>query len=241
MIRVIYKGQIVDPILLTDFNNTTPGLAKNLNVSQCGSNIYFYTNYTVSFVVTEDIDCVITVEVTDTIQLTTHFAMNISDFFNSNTSVTNFINNLCALLNIVDTSRVKIVGVFSGSTTITTTVTDSINSTTNSTDPSLSSINSTLNTIISNGTFSANMSKITGFGTVIGVTSVYSVINPTNSSSGSDANGPQNANGMSSSSSKVGLIVGVATAGVVLVIGALVTFVYCARRRGKVTEKIVSN
>ena len=59
MIRVLYKGQIVDPILLTDFNNTTPGLSKNLNVSQCGSHIYFFTNYTVSFVVTEDIDCTI--------------------------------------------------------------------------------------------------------------------------------------------------------------------------------------
>jgi hypothetical protein len=53
MIRVVdINGNIIAPILLTDYNNTNPGLATSLNTSQCGSNIYFYTNYTIEFVVT---------------------------------------------------------------------------------------------------------------------------------------------------------------------------------------------
>jgi hypothetical protein len=61
MIRVVQNGLIIDPILLTDFNNTTPGVSQNMNVSKCGSNIFFYNNNTISFVVTEDLDCVLSV------------------------------------------------------------------------------------------------------------------------------------------------------------------------------------
>lgn len=43
--------------------------------------------------------------------------MNASDFF-TDTVMSNFIDNLCALLGIVDQSRVKIVGVHSGSAII---------------------------------------------------------------------------------------------------------------------------
>lgn len=117
-IRLSYKNAIVDPILLTDLSNTASGLKENINTSQCGSHAYFFTNYTITFVVTEAIDCLVTIELTESIQLTTHFSMDIADFFNSANPITNFINNLCALLNIVDTSRVKVVGVFSGSTTV---------------------------------------------------------------------------------------------------------------------------
>jgi hypothetical protein len=60
-IRIVYNNQIVTPILLTDINYTTPGLTKQVNVSQCGSNIYFYNNYTITFIVTEAIDCLVTV------------------------------------------------------------------------------------------------------------------------------------------------------------------------------------
>ena len=121
-----------------------------------------------------------TIELTESIQLTTHFEMNISDFFASNTSVTNFINNLCALLNIVDTSRVKVVGVHSGSTAVTavvgtstsTTVTAANGTVVNNTDPPLSTIASTLTTMISTGTFTTTMSTV-GFGNVLKTTSVY--------------------------------------------------------------------
>lgn len=52
-IRLRYKNRIVDPILLTDVNHTTSGLREHPNVSICGSYAYLYTNYTISFVVTE--------------------------------------------------------------------------------------------------------------------------------------------------------------------------------------------
>ncbi len=41
------NGEIINPILLTDINNTTPGLFKALNKSSCGDNIYFYKNQTI--------------------------------------------------------------------------------------------------------------------------------------------------------------------------------------------------
>lgn len=40
--------------------------------------------------------------------------MNIDDFFRDD-GVTKFINRMCALLSINDTSRVKIVGIYTGS------------------------------------------------------------------------------------------------------------------------------
>ena len=171
-IRVKLNNQIVDPILLTDYNNTAAGTMKDLNTSQCGSNIYYYTNRTISFVVTSQVDCLITVEVTESVQLTTHFAADISTFFNSNSSITNFINNLCALLQITDTSRVKIVGVFNGSTTITTSITPPTNSSGTGAATDLSIINTIINSASSSGTLSSGLSGI-GLGSVLGVTAVY--------------------------------------------------------------------
>jgi len=45
--------------------------------------------------------------------------MPITDFFKDD-GVTRFINRMCALLKINDTSRVKVVGVYSGSTIVQT-------------------------------------------------------------------------------------------------------------------------
>lgn len=50
--------------------------------------------------------------------MTARFAMNIDDFFRDD-GVTKFINRMCALLSINDTSRVKIVGVYTGSVQVT--------------------------------------------------------------------------------------------------------------------------
>jgi hypothetical protein len=77
------------------------------------------------------------------------------------------INNLCAFLNIVDTSRVKIVGVFSGSTTITPSIDP------NFTDPSLPAISNLLSSNISSGSFASNMSDILGFASLIGASTIY--------------------------------------------------------------------
>jgi len=46
-IRAEVNGAIQPPILLTD-----SGLKRTLNTSLCGDNVYFYTNYTIHFVVT---------------------------------------------------------------------------------------------------------------------------------------------------------------------------------------------
>lgn len=141
MIQVKVNGVVRDPILLTD-----GGLKRNLNTSLCGDNVYFYTNYTTNFVVTEDVNCLVEVLLTDNVQLTTHFAMNVNDFF-SNSVLSSFISNLCALIGIKDTSRVKVVGVVSGSVIVTTTIlpaTDNSTGNGTSTDPSLTQIQATL-------------------------------------------------------------------------------------------------
>lgn len=58
--------------------------------------------------------------------------MDIFTFFNSD-GVTKFIDRVCAFLNIVDTSRVKVVGVSSGSTNILAVITPAVNNNTDST------------------------------------------------------------------------------------------------------------
>lgn len=83
----------------------------------CGSNKFFYKNYTIHFVVTGDADCEVRVQLTNSIQLTSRFSMDINDFF-SNNGQTLFIDRMCALLQINDTSRLKIVGVYNGSVTV---------------------------------------------------------------------------------------------------------------------------
>jgi hypothetical protein len=47
--------------------------------------------------------------------------MNIDDFYKDD-GITKFVNRMCALLNIVDTSRVKVVGVYNGSVTVITAI-----------------------------------------------------------------------------------------------------------------------
>ena len=94
--------------------------------------------------------------------------------------MTNFITNLCALLNIVDTSRIKIVGVHSGSTAVTSVITPSIGTSTNntnstnstSTGPSLATISTNLNNHINSGYF-ANVSGSALGTTVLQVQSSY--------------------------------------------------------------------
>lgn len=54
------------------------------------------------------------VSLTNSIQLTARFAMDINDFFTVDGETT-FVDRLCALLLIEDRSRVKIVGVYQGS------------------------------------------------------------------------------------------------------------------------------
>ena len=119
----------------------------------------------------------ITLELVETVQLTTHFAMDPSQFF-TNTVMSSFIDNLCALLGVTDTSRVKIVGVYTGSTIVKTMILppNTNNSTDNSTDnstnssafsnalePTLAQVQVTLANLIQNGTYSGSMLNATGY------------------------------------------------------------------------------
>ena len=131
-----------------------------MNTSLCGSNKFFYKNYTIHFVVTGDPNCKVRVTLTNSIQLTARFAMNIDDFFRDD-GVTRFINRMCALLSINDTSRVKVVGVYAGSVNVITHILpapvpiDSSTSTTSNTQQvaDLSTLATQLNTAIESGTF----------------------------------------------------------------------------------------
>lgn len=176
--------------------------------------------------VTEEPTCIVQIELTESVQLTTHFSMDINDFFNSNSTITNFINNLCALLNIVDTSRVKVVGVISGSTTVIVSISDS--SSTSPTEPSVALVSSSISTIISSGSYASAMSSI-GLGTVLGASSVlYTLTDDV----------PSTEDGKKSN---VGLIAGVTAAGVILLVGVVVAVVCCLRRRAKVVEEVMSH
>lgn len=81
---------------------------------------------------TGDPNCKVRVSLTNSIQLTARFAMNIDDFFRDD-GVTKFINRMCALLSINDTSRVKIVGVYAGSVQLVSVIDPDVVSLVNST------------------------------------------------------------------------------------------------------------
>ena len=61
-------------------------------------------------------NCQVRVRLTSYIQLTTRLSIPIADFY-SNTGITTFITNICAFLKI-DTGRLKIVSIRSGSTIV---------------------------------------------------------------------------------------------------------------------------
>jgi hypothetical protein len=89
--------------------------------------------------------------------------MNIDDFFRDD-GVTKFINRMCALLNINDTSRVKVVGVYAGSVEVTTFIEPAATPLTDSTTvndasqaAAVAAIQSTITAAISDGSLSSVM------------------------------------------------------------------------------------
>ena len=114
-IEVSVRNQVVRPISLLDNYGEAP-----LDTSLCGSNKYFYKNYTIHFVITGN--CIVRVRLTNSIQLTLRFSMNINDFFNTN-GPTRLIDRMAAVFQIADQSRIKIVSVYSGSVFIVVSIT----------------------------------------------------------------------------------------------------------------------
>lgn len=74
MIEVQVNGVVVRPIPLT-INNTP------IDVTVCGSNKFFYQNYTILFAVTGKSNCQVRISLTNSIQLTLRFAMSIDSFY----------------------------------------------------------------------------------------------------------------------------------------------------------------
>jgi hypothetical protein len=227
MIQVKNNGVTISPILQTDYKGNS-GIATSLDTTKCGSNTYFYTNYTVNFVVTEDPACLLTISLSETLQLTTHFSMDINTFFSNPGYLTDFITNLAALLNVTDTSRIKVVGVLSGSTTIATILLPATGSSPAS-DPSVAAAAASFSAAVSSG--AAYTAFPATFGTVTSISSLY--VAPAGSSSTPSST--------TSSSLNIGLIVGVSIAGFVLLVGIFITMIYCIRKRAKVVEEIRSS
>lgn len=75
-IRIQNKGVTIKPISLLDNNGENP-----IDNNTCGSNKFFYENYTVHFVITGDDDCLVRVSLTNSIQLTARFDMDINAFY----------------------------------------------------------------------------------------------------------------------------------------------------------------
>lgn len=111
-IRIQVGGRTIAPISLLDNNGEN-----DIDPSVCGSHKFFYKNYTVHFAVTGDANCKVRVSLVNSVQLTARFNMAYDDFFAMD-GITKFVNRMCALLGITDTSRVKVVGIAAGSTII---------------------------------------------------------------------------------------------------------------------------
>ena len=85
--------------------------------AQCGANKYYYRDKSIDFVITSDPACRPRLILTNSIQLTAKFNMDIDDFFQMD-GKTKFIDRMAAVLRINDRSRIKIVGMFRGSVLI---------------------------------------------------------------------------------------------------------------------------
>lgn len=214
----------VRPISLLDNDGQTP-----LNTSQCGSNKFFYKNYTVHFVVTGDPACKVRVSLTNSIQLTARFAMNISSFYAMD-GVTLFINRMAALLQINDTSRIKVVGVYSGSVIVDTFIDEPAVPITSSTADnsatravSIAALNAQVNAAIASGALATGFAT-DGFGSLESVSATLVPITPStkdNSSTGT---------------SNTAMIIGIVLGATFIVCLAVVGSVCYMRKRAKIGQ-----
>lgn len=131
-ITVMIGRTPVDSILATSTEDVTN------RTSVCGANKYFYKNGTIAFIVTGDPACQVRVSLNSNVQITARLMVNINTFFD-NGGVATFVDRMCSFLNIT-TDRLKVVGVYEGSTVVDFAVTMPItttsdNSTTTTRDP----------------------------------------------------------------------------------------------------------
>jgi len=142
--------------------------------------------------------------------------MNISDFYTGN-ALTSFISRLTALLGINDMSRVKVVGVVSGSVIVTTSILPS--------DAANESTTAQVQSTLTNNQQGIIAGLASGVGPVITVSSSYHA-------------DPSIITQSDTKDSNIGLIVGVVVGAVI--VGVTVAFVFCyfLRKRAKIVEEI---
>ena len=167
-IRIFVNGQRQSPIITTDI--TASHLRRELNTSLCGDNIYFLKNSTIKIVVTSAQDCLITLSVADSIELSATFDITPSAFM-TDSVMNSYIDNIANLLSITDLSRIKIVGVHTGSTVVDTVIeADNFTNSTPNASPDISNMSDTLAASIADGSFASTMQANVG-STVLVVTS----------------------------------------------------------------------
>ena len=139
--------------------------------------------------------------------------MDINEFFNSGNKQTQFIDRLCAVLDIKDTSRVKIVGVYSGSTIVVTSIFPPATSSNSTTEKPLTQIQTQLTNSIQSGALSSAMAQA-GVGSVLSAEATYYAPADSNSTT------PTNPTSSGSESIKWYFIVAGA-GGIVVVVGLI--------------------
>jgi|JI61114C2RNA_FD_contig_31_427163_length_411_multi_1_in_0_out_0_2 hypothetical protein len=83
----------------------------------CGANKYYFKHRTLDFVLNSNPSCRPRITITNSIQLTAKFNMDIDAFYTMD-GKTQFIDRMAALLGITDRSRIKVVGIYRGSVNI---------------------------------------------------------------------------------------------------------------------------
>jgi len=240
-IEVSVGGVPFQPIIMT--NTDGSGLRRQINTSVCGDNIFYFSNRTIQFVVTEDPNCVVTITLSDSIQLTTHFAMNASDFF-SDTVMSGFISNLCALLNIQDQSRVKVVGVYAGSAIVDVYIAANGSvAASPGADPTQVAIAAALSQAISNGSFASSMQNVVGY-QVIQASSTFSILpifsTPTTTTNATSASSSSENQAVLMVTSNPKFIIGIIAGAVVILFGMTILLCYIYKKYKAAQEEIAN-
>ncbi|KAL4508253.1 hypothetical protein ABPG72_003557 [Tetrahymena utriculariae] len=96
-------GKVVEPYLVSDKIDLTK------KVDICGANIYDWQTRTVQFVINGRADCLVRVQVLDTVRIHVKVVLKVEEFFSDNNKAS-FISKVASFLGIADYSRIKVVG-----------------------------------------------------------------------------------------------------------------------------------
>lgn len=120
-IKMYYPVPNAIAVAHSNGSTTTTILAsdsKNINdyVTSCGANKYLYKDNIVHFIVTADASCSVRVTLTSSVQIKATLSINITDF-NSGNGLATFVEQMANYL-AVASNRIRIVGVYEGSTIV---------------------------------------------------------------------------------------------------------------------------